>query len=222
MEVEAPEGREERQRHHRDAGGRAEADEEHECVVVEHAAHRERAAGDVREREEHRDDHDVVQHRRERGGKEVSTRVEYRGGERDDAVEEHLRHEQPQQRRRQFLLRSDVRAVHVEGVEVDDPRRGHHADDGDRGEREDRDGEDRARGVVVTGLEVFDEEWNQGGGEHTAEQELVDDVGRLVGVAVGAGECGRAERVRDGCDPHEAGDARERGADSDDGAGTDE
>ena len=55
-------------------------------------------------------------------------------------------------------------------------------------EREHRDGEDRARRVVVVALEVAHEQRDERRGEHAAEQQLVDDVRRLVGVAVDAGE----------------------------------
>ena len=55
-------------------------------------------------------------------------------------------------------------------------------------------------GIVVVRLVVLHEQRDEGRGEDAAEQQLVDDVGRLVGVAVGAGERRRAERVRDGGD----------------------
>ena len=49
-------------------------------------------------------DDDVVEHGCERGRREPAARVEHRGRERGEAVEEHLRHEQPQQRGRELLL----------------------------------------------------------------------------------------------------------------------
>ena len=147
---------------------------------------------------------------------------EHRGREGDDAVEQHLRHEEAEQVGRQLLLGGDVRPVHVQRVQVDDPRRGDDADDGDPRQREHRDGEDRARRVVVARFEVLHEQRDEGRGQHPAEEQLVDDVGRLVRIAVGAGEGRGAERVRDGRDAHEAGDAGERGADGDDRAGPDE
>ena len=82
-----------------------------ERVVVEHGVHRERPVGDAGQREEHRDHDDVVEDRRERGGEEAASRVEHRGRERDDAVEEHLRHEQPQEVGGELLLFGEVRAL---------------------------------------------------------------------------------------------------------------
>ena len=67
-------------------------------------------------------------------------------------------------------------------------------------------------------LEVADEQGQQGRGEDPAEQQLVEDVGGLVGVRVDAGHLRRAERVGDRRDPPEAGDPGEGGADSDDRA----
>ena len=67
-------------------------------------------------------------------------------------------------------------------------------------------------------LEVPHEQRHEGRGEHAAEQQLVDDVGGLVGVAVRARERAGAERVRDRGDADEPGDPREGGADRDDRA----
>ena len=222
VRVQARQRRQERERHHHHARGRPQADEQDQTVVVEHAAHGERPVGDPRKGEEHCDDDDVVEDRCERGSEEATARVEHRGREGDDAVEQHLRHEEAEQVGRQLLLGGDVRPVHVQRVQVDDPRRGDDADDGDPRQREHRDGEDRARRVVVARFEVLHEQRDEGRGQHPAEEQLVDDVGRLVRVAVGAGEGRGAERVRDGRDAHEAGDAGERGADGDDRARPDE
>ena len=103
-------------------------------------------------------------------------------------------------------------------VDVDDVRREDDPDDGDADEREHRDRDDRARRVVVAALQVADELRHERGGEHAAEQELVDDVRRLVRVGVDAGHRRDAERVRDRRDAEEPGDARERGAEPDDRA----
>ena len=156
--------------------------------------------------------------------REPPARVEHRRRERDDAVEEHLRHEQPQQGRSRAP--AALRRSRPLDVERCRGRTIHGAASTPTtviaSEREHRDGEDRRRCVVVARLEVLHEQRHQRRGEHAAEQELVDDVGRLVGVAVRAGERGHAQRVGDGRDPHEAGDAGERGADRDDRARPDD
>ena len=89
---------------------------------------------------------------------------------------------------------------------------------GDHEQREHRHRGDRAHCVFVVGFEVLHEQRHEGRGEHATEQELVDDVGGFVRVAVGAGERGHPERVRECGDPHEPGDAGECGADGDDRA----
>ena len=73
-------------------------------------------------------------------------------------------------------------------------------------EHQNRDGEDRGGRILVVRLEVADEQRNERRREDAAQQELVDDVRRLVRVAVRAGERGDTERVGDRGDPHEPGE----------------
>ncbi len=144
-----PECRQECERHHDDARGRAEPHEQHEAVVVEHVAHGERPARDARQREEDRDHDEVVQRRCERRGREASPGIQQRGCERGDSVEEHLRHEQAEQLCGELLLLRAVGTVDAECVHVDDPRRDQDPDDRDTQEYEDRHREHGGCRVVV-------------------------------------------------------------------------
>ena len=56
------------------------------------------------------------------------------------------------------------------------------------------------------------EQRHERGRQHAAEQQLVDDVRRLVAEAVGVGQRGLAEDVGEGDDAEQPGDARQRGA----------
>ena len=113
---------------------------------------------------------------------------------------------------------SSVRAVDVERVDANDQRRDRHADDRDDEQRDRGDGDDRVRGFLVAVGEVAHEQREQSCGEDAPEQQLVEDVRRLVRVRVDAGDRRGAERVRDGRDPPEAGESRDRRPDADDGA----
>ena len=169
VDVRAVQRRKQRKGHDDDSRRRAEPHEKEEPFVVEHALDRQRARRDAGKCEEHGDDDDVVEHRRERGGREPTAGVEHRGRERRDAVEEHLRHEQTQQVGCQRLLLRAVRSVHAQGVEVDDPGREQDPDHGDREEHQDRDGEDRGGRVVVVRLEMPHEQRDEGRGEDTSQ-----------------------------------------------------
>ena len=200
----SPQRRPQHEGHRGDARRRTEPDEQQQPGVVQYALDGDRPRREPREREEQCDDDDVVEHRRERGGGEATARLQQRGRERDQAVEEHLRHEAAQEVGCELALVRDVVARNIDRVQADDQRREQLTDDRDADEGEHRDRDDRAGGFVVAVLEVRDEERNQRRGEHAAEQELVDDVRGLVRVAVDAGEGRHTERVRDRRDAEEA------------------
>ena len=207
VHVRAVQRRQQREGHHDDARRRAEPHEQEEPVVVEYPSYRQRSGGDAGQCEEHRDDDDVVEDRSERRGREAPSGIEHRGRERRDAVEQHLRHEEPQQVSCQRLLLRTIRSVYAQGVEVDDPGREEYPDHRDREENENRNREDRGGRIVVVRLEVPDEQRHEGRGEDAPQEQLVDDVGRLVRVAVRARQCGDAERIGDRRDAHEPGDS---------------
>ena len=82
-------------------------------------------------------------------------------------------------------------------VQVDDQGGEDHAEHRDHDEGEHRGGHDRVRRLPVVPLEVPHELRDERRGEDPADEQLVDDVRRLVGVRVDAGDRGDAERVRD-------------------------
>ena len=132
----AAQRRDQRQPHRGDARGGPEPDEEQQPVTVEHVPDRERPAVDLGNQDEDRDDDEVVEHGRERGGRESPSGLEHRGGERGQPVEHHLHHEHAEQRGREFLLGRSTGSVHAECVDLHDQWGG---DDPDHGDAEQRD-----------------------------------------------------------------------------------
>ena len=129
------------------------------------------------------------------------------GRERGEAVEEDLRHEAAQPRRwRARAARRPVGPSTLERVDAHDQRREHDAHDGDDEQRDGGDRDDRVRGLFVVSAEVAHEQREQGRGEDAAEEQLVEDVRRLVRVRVDAGDLGGPERVRDRGDAPEPGE----------------
>ena len=78
-------------------------------------------------------------------------------------------------------------------VEVDDPGRGEGAGNGPTEEQRERHRVDRVRWRRVVLLVGLHEERNQRGGEHPAEEQLVDDVRGGVGDVVDVGEAIESE-----------------------------
>ena len=85
-----------------------------------------------------------------------------------------------------------------------------------------RGAEDRRRRVVVVAFVRVDEQRDERRGEHAAEDELEHDVRRVVRDVVGVGQRRAAERVGQRPDADEPGEARQRGAERDAGARSDE
>jgi hypothetical protein len=57
-----------------------------------------------------------------------------------------------------------------------------------------------------------DEQRHQGGRQHAADDQLVDDVGRVVGDAVGVGQAGAAQRIGHGAPAQHPGRPRQHRA----------
>src|SRR5262249_423065 len=122
------------------------------------------------------------------------------------------------ERRCHVLLRGAARALRPQCEHLDDVRSEQDPEQCDGDEERDGDGHDRADGFVVLPFDMADELRHERGREHAAEQELVEHVRRLVGVAVRAGERAGADRVRDRRHAQETRDPREGGAEPDDRA----
>ena len=78
------------------------------------------------------------------------------------------------------------------------------ATSGDRGEHDERDGDDDVRRLVVVALEERREQRHEGRREDAADQQLVDDVRRLVADRVGVGQRGLADHVAEDDDAQQA------------------
>jgi hypothetical protein len=76
------------------------------------------ARGAHDEDEQRADHHDVVEHRRERGGDEPVPRVEERARQRGEAVEDHLRYEAEDQDGQHVELRGPVGPVLVQDEDM--------------------------------------------------------------------------------------------------------
>ena len=86
----------------------------------------------LREHDQHPDHDHVVEDGRERGRDEAAVRVEQRGRERGEAVEQHLRQEPEREDRHHVQLRGAFGPGRVEREEAGDQRREDHRDRGQR------------------------------------------------------------------------------------------
>ncbi len=180
-----PERRQQRQRHGRDAGGGAEPDQQQEGGVVVDLLEVERPRHEGRRQGEDGDDDDVVQHRRPRRGEEATAGVQQRRAERHRPVEEDLGDEEEAEGDAHPAEGGGVDVgVDVLAVEQHEGRRGDEGQGGERGEGHQRHRHHRIGGAPVVVLEVLGEQRDEGGGEDPAQDQLVDDVRRVVGQQV--------------------------------------
>ena len=175
-----------------------------------------------REGDEHPDHDDVVDDGREGRGDEASMGIEDRARQRREPVEEHLRQEPEGEDRHHVQLRDAFGSCRVHRVEPCDEGREQHRDRRQHREHGHGDGEQRRGRTGVAVLEVFHEERHERGGEHAAEDQLVDDVRGRVRQVVRVGQAGAPYRVGEHRDPEEPGEPREQGAGCDGCAGADE
>ena len=171
----------------------------------------------VRQRQQRGDDDHVRQDRAPRRGEEPAPAVEERVRQPDEPVEQDLDQEDPRQRRADRAEHVGVDAgPDLDRVDPEDQRCG---DDGDHGEcqhQDDRHAQDDVGGPLVVVLVEGGEQRHERGRQHAAEQQLVHDVRRLVGQAVGVGQGGLAEDVREGDDAEQARHPRQRRPGGDD------
>ncbi len=158
------------------------------------------------------DHHHVVGDRGEGGRREAPGPVEHGGGHRADGVEQHLGHEQPQQEAAQLHLGvTDGLVGHGDRERPHDPRPGQEAEDHDRTQHRQgqaQHGPGQPLGVLpATLVEQGDERRHQHRREDAGGQELEEQVGDQVGRLVGVAQVGRAQRPADGHHPEEPGDA---------------
>jgi hypothetical protein len=182
------------------------------CAVVTSPAP-DAAAGQEEVGQARHDDDEVVEHRRPHRRAEPAAGVERGAHHRAGAVEQHLRQEVPREHDGEVALGLGHR---VGQVEVDDERRGDHQQHRGAAEGQHHEGEQPLRvrgpavGVVLGGA---DEQRHDDGGEHAAQQQLVDDVGRGVGDVVGQRQALHAQHGPDDGGAQEAGQPRRHGAD---------
>jgi hypothetical protein len=180
---------------HRDPGGTSEA-QQHGVAVPDPAVR------DAQVQPEHRDDHEVVEHRRPHHRAEPVPGAQHLAEQREQAVEEDLRQAVAGQRDGQLPLP----AGEVGGVRADQQRRG---EDGERGDRHEchRAQRQQAVGVGLPAVVVLLGGADQFGHEHrlqrTADHQGVDDVRHRVGHPEGVAVRRRADRRGDHRQPHE-------------------
>ena len=168
-----------------------------------------------RVRDEGGDRDEVVEDGGEHGRSEAAFGVEQSAGDRPDPVEDDLRHEPPEQEHAELDLRR--RSAASEAARYSRMICGASAmpSDGERGEQHERErehaGPEVERGLASVRSAVVDEDRHEHRGEHPAEDQLVHDVRRGVGLHVDVAERSHrdAQRRRLRSDAHVAGQARQ-------------
>ncbi len=173
------------------------------------------------QRQQREDDDQVGEHRAPGRGEEPSPAVEVGVRDPGEAVEQDLDEEDPRERRADVAEQIRVDVVgEVEAVQAEDERREADGDDGERDHQRRRDRDDDIRrvvvGLVVLAAQERREQRDQRRRQHASEQEVVDDVRRLVGDLVAVGEQVLPDHVGEDEHAEQTRYARQRGAGGDD------
>ena len=209
-EAGAQHRRHEHDGHRGDAERRAESEREAQTAVAEHVVQGPVRRARIGEREQGRDDDQVGQDRGPGGGEEPSPAVEECIRQADESVEEDLDEEDPRQRRAGAPEQIGVDGVgDVDRVEAEDERCCDDRQSGECRHQEHRHGEHDVGRLLVAVLVERREQRHERRRQDAAEQQLVHDVRRLVGQAVGIGERRLAEDVAEGDHPDQTGQPRQ-------------